>query len=475
MIIELWPIGVVLQNHGPVTKATREVWLQSAGYLTRCRRVHAGETGGAVDQSKLVVVRALPDIEQGLVWPQLLPKVVWPMANCLRPTGIPQRAFFSGPALEWEPSAQLDPMTSTPGRIIQTDRGRRRLLKDELARGFGLPKQRIEHIRLTNRLLGETTSLHILEYLTLLLLNAPLALKQNEWVSRELEVALGSATAAPLKKMPVYPAFHWVPPDLSEGSQFYNDSVRTLIYASQSFPDPDAVLRDGLQILRIHRGNYTKTHPLLRRLQIIWWEFPPAHWADLKDGSSMNFLKPPGECILPNSDMTPEQLIIAGDFVDELVDLGVLEPKSADKPVVANAPLFTVEKEGQPGQWRVIADMKKGQQNKCIGSDPTVFPRIDVILSQLHSGGFSAVVDCSKFFYQFRTRPEERKYLGVVHPISQICYRYVGMPMGSSASPSLAGKYGNAFIGKLCLECEAFQGHPVLNTWWRSFQGDTPF
>jgi hypothetical protein len=103
MIIELWPIGVVLQNHGPVTKATREVWLQSAGYLTRCRRVHAGETGGAVDQSKLVVVRALPDIEQGLVWPQLLPKVVWPMANCLRPTGIPQR----------EPSSQDQPWSGS--------------------------------------------------------------------------------------------------------------------------------------------------------------------------------------------------------------------------------------------------------------------------------------------------------------------------------------------------------------------------
>jgi hypothetical protein len=89
MILELWPIGVVLHNQGPVTKSTRKVWLQSAGYLTRCRWVHAGETGGAVDQSKLVVICALPDIEQGLVLSQLLPKVVRAMANCLtRPVGI---------------------------------------------------------------------------------------------------------------------------------------------------------------------------------------------------------------------------------------------------------------------------------------------------------------------------------------------------------------------------------------------------
>jgi hypothetical protein len=234
-------------------------------------------------------------------------------------------------------------------------------------------------------------------------------------------------------------------PDLSEGSQFYNDHVRTLIYASQSFPAPDAVLRDGLKILRIHRGNYTKTHPLPRRLQIIWWEFPPAHWADLKDGSSMNFLKPPGECILPNSDMTPEQLIIAGDLIDELVDLGVLEPKSADKPVVANAPLLTVEKEGQPGQWRVITNMKKGRQYKSIGSDPTVFPRSDVILLQLHSGSISAVVDCSNFFTSFGLSRRNTSIWGlfILSPRSGIdmseCQWVRPLPpvwLGSMATPS---------------------------------------
>jgi hypothetical protein len=84
--------------------------------------------------------------------------------------GIPQKAFIAGPSPEWEPSALVDPMPATPGKIIQTDRGRRRLLKDELARGLGVPKHRLEALRLTGRLLSETTSLHILEYLTPLLL-----------------------------------------------------------------------------------------------------------------------------------------------------------------------------------------------------------------------------------------------------------------------------------------------------------------
>jgi hypothetical protein len=77
--------------------------------------------------------------------------------------------------------------------------------------------------------------------------------------------------------------------------------------------------------------------------------------------------------------------------------------------MVANGPLFCLPKPGQPGQWRVLSDMKRGGQNKCIGVDPTVFPKTGVILDQLYAGGYSAVVDASKFFYNFPTRKDERK------------------------------------------------------------------
>jgi hypothetical protein len=115
LILELWPIGAVLHTKGPMEKASRERWSRMADYLTRCCRIHAGETGGAVDQSKLVVLQILPRLEQGLVWPKLLPKATRPMANCLRPMGIPQKAFIAGPSPEWEPGALVDPMPATPG------------------------------------------------------------------------------------------------------------------------------------------------------------------------------------------------------------------------------------------------------------------------------------------------------------------------------------------------------------------------
>jgi hypothetical protein len=95
----------------------------------------------------------------------------------------------------------------------------------------------------------------------------------------------------------------------------------------------------------------------------------------------MNFLKEPTSHILPNADLTPEQKTLAGEFVDELINLGVLLPETETEKVVANAPLFCLPKPGQPGQWRVLADMKLGRQNEAIGRDLTVFPRGDVILS----------------------------------------------------------------------------------------------
>ena len=68
----------------------------------------------------------------------------------------------------------------------------------------------------------------------------------------------------------------------------------------------------------------------------------------------MNFLKEPTHHILPNSDIMPEQQIIAGDFVDELILIGVLLPETETDKMVTNVPLFCLPKAGQPGQLRVL-------------------------------------------------------------------------------------------------------------------------
>ena len=138
----------------------------------------------------------------------------------------------------------------------------------------------------------------------------------------------------------------------------------------------------------------------------------------------MNFLTTPPEGLPPNADMDEEQQAVAGMFVTELVELGICGWAPSDRPVLLNAPLFVVSKEGQPGEWRVIADMHRGGQNECMGNDPVFLPRTAHILDQMYTGGFSAMVDASKFFYQFPTHPEDRPYLELLHPVTKEIYEY---------------------------------------------------
>jgi hypothetical protein len=55
--------------------------------------------------------------------------------------------------------------------------------------------------------------------------------------------------------------------------------------------------------------------------------------------------------------MDEEQVLVAAAFVNELLDLAVVGSPLEGNSILSSAPLFVVPKEGQEGQWRVIADM----------------------------------------------------------------------------------------------------------------------
>jgi hypothetical protein len=86
---------------------------------------------------------------------------------------------------------------------------------------------------------------------------------------------------------------------------------------------------------------------------------------------------------------------VATEFVEELLLLGTLQPCPADDPLVATAPIFSVSKPGQSGQWQIIADMKSGGQKDSIAADPVYFPRVSTILPHMYRGGWSSTVDAS--------------------------------------------------------------------------------
>jgi hypothetical protein len=182
----------------------------------------------------------------------------------------------------------------------------------------------------------------------------------------------------------------------------------------------------------------------------------------------MNFLiLPTGELKL-NSPMTDSGKEVAGKFVDELKKLGALQP--AEGELLANCPLFCVDKL-LPGDKRCIADCKRGGQNACMGKDPTYLVRNENILPRLYKGGWSAVADASKQFHNFPTRPDKRRYLGCIHPITGEQLVYAGLAMGTANSPAIACRINNGALRQLREESELFQGKVVENTWRSTLEG----
>jgi hypothetical protein len=169
--------------------------------------------------------------------------------------------------------------------------------------------------------------------------------------------------------------------------------------------------------------------------------------------------------------MTDEQVEIAAEFIDELWQIGVFEEIPEGSEMYANAPLFTVPKPGQPGQWRVIADMKNGGQNDHIGKDPVHLPQARGILEKLYTGGWSAIVDASKFFHNFPTHPSDRPYLGCIHPKTGQLLWYLGLPMGSGQSPALACRFGLGILRMLAEQDPIFQGAIRENGWRTRLRG----
>lgn len=270
---------------------------------------------------------------------------------------------------------------------------------------------------------------------------------------------------------PLVSTWAWPPPDLSKHSLFYHLRLHRLRQVASIHPDTDRLVQQGLRDLAAHRLNYSDAGP--QNLVVLWWEWPEDHWLELREGALMNFVSFPPHGLVENSKFTPDELATAAQFVDELISLRVLFP-APRASLCNNLPLFLVPKPGQPGQYRCIADGAKGGQNAFCVADPVHFHTPGDILPFLYHGGWSAVIDASKFFHMFRTLVHECPYLGMIHPSSGDTYVYHRLPMGTRNSPAAACRFGNAFIRFIVENCPLFQGTPVHNDFVSQLQG-TPF
>ena len=470
VILESWNSECSTWQYGPTTQAVITRW-KELGYATRIKFVQCASVGGALCQSRILVARVLQPQVHRWFWPNIPANPpLRPMSNLLTPPGLVRCRYIRRPLNDpCIASAHSDPMPSRPGALIETDKGIRPLQTDEFCRGLGFLKSNIE--RIDGGLARRVTSVYHWEYLSSVLSGTPPDIVPHPAAPSFPLIDLIAPFAPSTEPTPPSFAFEWKPKDLSIGGEWYNQRVKNLRQACSFYPNASVLFADGLHRLTTHRSNYDHDGPNPTFLQLLWWEFPAEHWNELRDGFKMNFLKPPSATLVDNAEMTDSELAAATEFVDELVSLGVLRQAEEGMKILSNAPLFVVPKPGQPGQWRCIADMKAGGQNACIGADPCFLPRTRHILDEMYVGGFSAVVDLSKYFHNFPTHPDDRPYLGCIHPVTKILFTYFGLPMGSSNSPATSGRAGNSFIRKIKENFEIFAGVGKPNCYWSHFEG----
>jgi hypothetical protein len=477
-LVQVWPEWAAGSDGGPLGASHRK-FIERMGYDTHYALLDTVLYGSPVQQTRLVIVNfKTASSRRPAPWALDLPNALppRPMSNCLRPFGagkavktLPTDATTSA-VHQHIPNSSRDPMPNAPGAWIETPAGFRRLHADELAKGLGVPSKwwPPETRHLTSHTLSTLLGSHGWEALGNSLLSTATVRNEEDAPVRpppHTDTTVTKTTTTPEQQPNT--DWAWTLPDLRPNHTWHKQRIRALKRAVKSYPEElqPEMLTNGREDLHRHRANYNSDSKGVY-LQVLWWEFPPEHWEAIRTGCSMNFLHAPTVSIMPNSSMDQEQSAIATEFFDELVDIGALEMAPPNDPILGNAPLFCIPKTGQPGQWRVLANMKEGLQNDAIGNEPVYLPRVSTILPHLYSGGWSATVDASKFFYQFPTVVSERKYLGCIHPVTKKHYRYRGLPMGAGNSPAIAGRMGAAILRQLFeRHPEIFQGEPRDNTW----------
>ena len=476
LVIESWPSQCVGWTYSPLNKQRRLKW-EDIGYVTHTKLIRADTCGGAIRQSRVIIVRAIKELSADWKWSneigQQLPR---PMSNLLIPKGLlppaARRVTLTKNLSYTVPQSWLDPMPTGVGAYVEVEKGvARKLQSAEIAKALGcsLKNDTGGELVFRDSYLRHTTSGHIWE-----MLGESFTIRSPTTGTKPPAELLGP-TIVPTEdhqcKQHLHEPFLWAPPDMAPQGPWYQQRMTNLKRASSKYPGQEAQLvEQGKRLLKIHRSNYDMTGAKANQLQLLWWEFPQESWDDLREGCRMNFLTEPEHVMHPNADMDPEQVEVASQFVDELIDIGAVREPRLDDPPVTNTPLFCVEKPGQPGEWRVIADCKAGGQNAHMGNDPVYLNRPLHILEQMYPGGYTAIVDASKFFYQFPVHPDDQKYLGLVHPKTGKNYVWHGCPMGTGTSPGIAGRHGLAFVRLLREHGRLYQKGAHPNCWWTGFR-----
>lgn len=170
-------------------------------------------------------------------------------------------------------------------------------------------------------------------------------------------------------------------------------------------------------------------------INLLWWNWPAPVDKELLNGYKLPFRRPP-QPTFPDNYLSANVPKVWNEF-ERMMERRYMEgpyPEGAVE-VFMTHPMAAVPKKHSE-KLRIIVDCTASLLNDCLVAQRFVLPMVQDAARKCYRGCWMMTADLQDGFYGVEVTGEDRKYLGLRHPLTGLYYRYTRLAMGMACSPS---------------------------------------
>ena len=170
-------------------------------------------------------------------------------------------------------------------------------------------------------------------------------------------------------------------------------------------------------------------------IRLLWWNWGEPVNREILHGYKLPFRKKPLPIRPDNYDTANVQKV--WDEFTRMLERGYMEgPFDGDgDEIYMTHPLAAVPKKHSE-KLRIIVDCTASLLNECLVAQRFVLPQVQDAAAKCYKGCWMMTADLQDGFYGIEITGEDRKYVGLKHPLTGKYYRYTALAMGMACSPA---------------------------------------
>ena len=170
-------------------------------------------------------------------------------------------------------------------------------------------------------------------------------------------------------------------------------------------------------------------------INLLWWNWSGPVPMELIEGYKLPLRRQPPAVHPDNYDSA--NVAKVWDEFARMTERRYMEGPfdSREGNIYMTHPLAAVPKKGSD-KLRIVIDMTATMLNECLVAHRFILPQVQDVANKCYPGCYMMTCDLQDGFYGIEVRGEDRKYLGLRHPLTGKYYRYTRLAMGAACSPS---------------------------------------